>query len=284
VHRAWQQLVIGAVLACVLLTSGTALAFHAGNLFDAEPGSGGGGGLFYVGSPRERGWTCAACHLNAPRRTRVAASSDPPELIGGGAYAPGQRYRLTFVLENEYLGLSSPRSNYNTIVLSAISGQTTAAGSFSGYAAEDYHARGTAILASAGRTPNETTWAFDWTAPVAGTGQVRLFVAVVDGNAAKSDPNVTLTDPFGDDLAVGQLTFAESGTVVGSAVLPPARYVFGGEGAPDAAPTVKPLTPRPAPLTTGLARILALGAALAVALGLLASALLGRRPRVARAR
>jgi len=276
--------VIASVAACVLLTSGTALAFHAGNLFDAAPGSGGGGGLFYVGSPRERGWTCAACHLDAPRRTRVGASSDPPELIGGGVYAAGQRYRLTFVLENEYLGLSSPRSNYNAIVLSALTSQASSAGSFSGYAAEDYHARGNSILASAGRTPNETTWSFDWVAPAAGTGQVRLFVAVVDGNAANSDPTVTLTDPFGDDLAVGQLSFAEGGTVVGTAVLPPARYVFGGRDAPDVAPTVKPLTPRPAPLATGSARMVALGAALAVALALLASALLGQGARMARAR
>ncbi len=233
---AGKRLVAAAAAATVLLVAGPALAFHAGNLFDTQPGGGGGGGLFYTGSPREHGWTCAACHIEAPLLARVSVASDPPELMAERRYLPGQSYRLTFKLLNESRGLASPLSNYNSIVLTALDPGRRAAGSFSGYAASEYYARGTAILASAGRTPNEIEWSFDWTAPAASTGHVGLYVAVVDGNGANSTATTTLTDPFGDDLALGQFSFGEGGTT--PAAVSPAPSSFGGEGAepPRAAP------------------------------------------------
>lgn len=283
-HRAGQRILIGNAFACVLFTSGTALAFHTGNTFDLQPGSGGGGGLFYTGSPRERGWTCAACHLGAPLRTRVNAGSDPPDLLAGRSYSPGQRYRLTFVLENEHAGIASTRSNYNTIAISSLTAQGLVTGSFSGYAAEDFYARGTSILASAGRTPNQTSWAFDWTAPAAGTGPVRFYIAVVDGNGANSDPNTTLTDPFGDDIAVGELAFSEGGTVVGGASAPGGRVVFGGEppGRFEPRPVAPPHPPHPPLPQDWSDRMIAAAAALLVALGLAVSALFARRNPAAR--
>jgi hypothetical protein len=224
------------------LLAGPALAFHAGNLFDVPPGGGGGGGLFYTGSPREHGWTCGACHIDAPGRSRVSVSSDPPDLVAAGTYAPAQTYRLSFALTNEYLGLGSPLSNYNSIVLTAVDRTRAPAGAFSGFAAADYYTRGMNIIASAGRTPNETAWAFDWTAPAAGAGRVQLFIAVVDGNAANSTATVTLTDPFGDDVALGALTLTESA----AALLPrgtPSTRELGGprpRGIPAPPPAAEP--------------------------------------------
>jgi hypothetical protein len=212
------------------LVTGSALAYHAGNLFDVPPGGGGGGGLFYTGSPREHGWTCAACHIEAPGRSRVNVSSDPPDLITAGSYAPAQTYRLSFALTNEYLGLGSPLSNYNSIVLTAVDGARAPAGAFTGFAAAEYYTRGTNIIASAGRTPNETAWSFDWTAPAAGAGRIQLFIAVVDGNAANSTATATLTDPFGDDIALGTLTLSESAGAALPAGKPASRELGGPRG------------------------------------------------------
>jgi hypothetical protein len=106
---------------------------------------------------------------------------------------------------------------------------------------------------------------------------VHLYIAVVDGNGANSDPNTTLTDPFGDDLAVGELALFEGGAVVGGASVPPGRFVFGGKppGEPSPPPIALPRVQNHSP--DGSGRAVALAAALVVALGLLASAMFTRR-------
>jgi hypothetical protein len=274
-RRARQRFVAVAVAFVTWLVASSAFAFHAGNLFDVPPGGGGGGGLFYTGSPREHGWTCGACHIDAPGRSRVNVSSDPPELVAAGSYAPGQTYRLSFALTNEYLGLGSPLSNYNSIAVTALDRSRAPAGAFAGFAAADYYTRGMNIIASAGRTPNETSWSFDWRAPAAGAGRVQLFIAVVDGNAANSTATVTLTDPFGDDIALGSLTLAESA----SAALPrgaPVTRELGGPR-PRATPSAPPVeAPRPR-----RGRWVLGGAVVALLAGL-AVALVRRRGRRAR--
>jgi len=220
-HRTRQRLVAILALAAGALAPRVALAFHTGNVFDKPPGAGGGGGRFYNGAPRERGLDCTACHLDAPHKTRVSARSDPPELVADGRYVPGATYDLTFTLDNEYLGLGSPLSNYNAIVVSAVDAKGGGAGSFSGYAAEDFYARGSSILASAGRQPNETSWAFRFRAPDSGAGSLSLYVGVVDGNGANSPPTQTLTDPFGDDVAVGRISAREQPAAGGVSVPAP---------------------------------------------------------------
>lgn len=207
-HRARQRLVGGALWLLACTTAPPVWAFHAGNLFDKAPGSGGGGGLFYVGSPRERGWTCAACHTEAPQRLRVRFSTEPSSLLAELAYDPGATYHLSFEIENEAVGVGSPLSNYNGLAFTALdaAGGSDAAGLLGGFPAEEYYSRGANILASAGQMPNLTSFAFDWTAPNAGaSASVDFFVAVVDGNGANSAPTVTLTDPFGDDVWTTEL-------------------------------------------------------------------------------
>src|SRR5262249_25181221 len=133
-HRAGQRLLGPALAVGWLLVGSPALAFHAGNVFDLPPGSGGGGGKFYVRSPHERGWTCTACHLDAQLKTRVSATSDPPGLFTGSHYTPSQTYTLTLSLDNEYLGMSATRSNYNSLVLTVIvDDDSKDPGTFSGY-------------------------------------------------------------------------------------------------------------------------------------------------------
>jgi hypothetical protein len=188
------------------LTAGaTARAFHAGNTFDAPPGAGGGGGVFYTGSSRERGWTCAACHTGAPGSIRVDLDANPRSLFDTFAYVPGQAYAITATMVGEHAGLDAPNSNYNSIAVSVVDASGNPAGSISGYAAEDFYPSGPATIVSAGKTTGVTMWSFTWRAPAGGAGPVKVHIASVDGNGANSGATEALTDPWDDDVFVGAL-------------------------------------------------------------------------------
>lgn len=218
-HRAWlrsvTRLAALAVLLCAvvgaggLLTPGRALAFHSGAQFDDLPGKGGGGGLFYTGAPSDKGWTCTACHIGAEGKISIQLGSTPTALLQNGVYTPGQAYALTVSLRGEHLGLASGRSNFNGFALTARDSQNRPAGNISGYAPEDFYQANASTIITAGKVVGTTAWKFTWTAPSAGTGAVTFYIAMVDGNGASSPPTVTLTDPFGDDVAVGQVTLKD---------------------------------------------------------------------------
>jgi hypothetical protein len=187
-----------------------AWAYHTGATFDRAPGAGGGGGLFYTGAPRERGWTCEACHVDPPVATQVVVRIQPAELLVDRVYVPGQSYDVTVTLENEQLGRMSARSNFNGMAMTVMDESGAVAGDFSGFAAEDFYVRGRSIIASSGTTVGATEWSFRWTAPEAGRGEITLYLGVVDGNGANSPADVTLTDPFGDGVFIGYLAATES--------------------------------------------------------------------------
>src|SRR5262249_43047788 len=161
-------------------------------------------------------------------------------------------YTLTFTLDNESRGISSPESNRNSLVIAALDEASSDAGAFSGYAAEDYDATGAATLAYSGLKAGVTSWSFKWTAPSAGAGRVPLSGAVVDGNGANSPPGVVLQDPYGDDVAVGEIALSETSA---SAVLgiprTPTRRFFQGVRRPES-PEALRTSPRPAPLPAPL--------------------------------
>jgi hypothetical protein len=233
-YRAWKRsLILFALFAAALAPAATASAYHTGSLFDRPPGAGGAGGLFYTGADRERGWTCTACHVEPAGQIRIAFESEPAELAAERRYVPGRAYVVTVRLLNEHLGQGASRSNYNGIALTVADDNGTLAGSLSGFAAEQFYARGRAILASAGTRVGEVAWTFTWTAPEAGTGDVVFHLGVVDGDGAGSGPDQTLTDPFGDDVLMVEVALAES--AAGSAACepraPPVR--------PRAAPSVR---------------------------------------------
>jgi len=192
------------------VVGGSASAFHPGSDFDKSPGAGGGGGIFYAGVPREKGWTCAACHIDAPGKIKLSMVSS---LVTDRRYSPGQAYPITVQLVGEHAGLGSPQSNYNTMAVAAVLGDGSVGGRFSGYAPEDFY-DGTTTLVSAGKKVGVTSWTFTWNAPSAMLGPVTIYLCVVDGNGANAAPGVTLTDPFGDDVACGSVTVTEA--IVGS--------------------------------------------------------------------
>jgi hypothetical protein len=231
-HRAGQRSVAcsvarwGRVLAGWILALGsaggvqTAWAYHTGATFDRQPGAGGGGGLFYTGAPRERGWTCEACHVDPPVPVQVVVRIEPGALLVDRVYVPGQSYDLTVTLENEQLGRMAARSNFNGMAMTVMDESGAVAGDFSGFAAEDFYVRGRSIIASSGTTVGVTEWSFRWTAPEAGRGDITLYLGVVDGNGANSPADVTLTDPFGDGVFTGYLAATESSAAPASATGP----------------------------------------------------------------
>ena len=193
-----------------LFVPAAALAFHSGAQFDDLPGKGGGGGVFYTGAPSDKGWTCTACHIGSQGQITIGLTSVPSTLFQAGAYAPGQAYKLTVSLRGEHLGQSSSRSNFNGFALTVRDAQSRVAGMISGYAPEDFYQANAATISTAGKIVGTTMWSFTFTAPPAGTGAITFYLAMVDGNGANSSANATLTDPFGDDVAVGKVTLKDS--------------------------------------------------------------------------
>lgn len=185
----------------IALYPGVADAFHAGALFDKKPLAGGGGGLFYTGSARDRGWTCAACHTDATRKMRVTVSSEPPELFTTGRYVPGQKFQISIEMDADRLGLGAGLSNVNSFAMTILQGDKSDAGSFSGTIG-DFVTVGAAIT-SAGLKQAETRWQFNWVAPDDAVGPLFVNLAVMDGNGANSGPTETINDPFHDDLFLG---------------------------------------------------------------------------------
>src|SRR5262249_5985512 len=105
------------LIACLTITwPKQAAAFYARGYFGLSADLGGGGRLYYTGSPTERGWDCTACHVDAPGIVRVTLVTDPPELITDQRYVPGLSYNIDAVLENETKGLDS-KYNSNGMLL-----------------------------------------------------------------------------------------------------------------------------------------------------------------------
>lgn len=196
-----EPLIVGCLVLAV--TAGNAGAFHVGTKFDEPPGAGGAGGLFYTGSSRDRGWDCAACHIE-PRGTLVLrVTSQPPELLAEQTYQPGAAYVITIAMTDPagQLGLAATRSNFNGMAISTLDEAGAPTGVFSGFDPGRFSARGTSFLASSSPVVNETSWSMTWTAPTTGV-PIAIDLGVVDGNGAGQTSQTTLTDPLGDDAAM----------------------------------------------------------------------------------
>jgi hypothetical protein len=218
VRRARQRSIAAlSLVALAGLAPATARAFHAGNLFDKPPGAGGGGGLFYTGAPRDKGWDCTACHQGPPGKIQIRLRADPPDLLQTFRYTPGQTYTFDVTMEGESAGLGSPLSNFNALAVSIVDPKGAPVGSMSGFAAEEFYSGWPTTIVSGGQRVGATSWSFQWIAGEAGAGPVSIFVAAVDGNGADSPPDQTLTDPFGDDVFVGTVSLEEGGATASAA-------------------------------------------------------------------
>lgn len=195
-------------LAAVMGGASRASAFHTATLFTTSAGAGGADYVFYTGSRRDHGWTCAACHVEGPGQLRVLLSADNG-LLDGRAYVPDTTYQFTIAMREERLGLGAARSNFNGMAAVFHDAEDRPAGSLVNVPADRYITLLGTTLLSSSTAVGVTSWSFGWVAPPAGTGPVTMYLAVVDGDGAGSGPTETLTDPFGDDVVVTRLRFDE---------------------------------------------------------------------------
>ena len=187
----------------------SALAFHGRADFGKRGIEGGGGGMYYTGSPRSRGYDCTVCHLDAPGRIRVTVDSDPPGLISEQRYVPDQTYALTVRMLGEHRGLGE-MLNPNTFTAEITDRDGAQMGLFAGLGPNVERPSSEELVVARGETDAQTEWSFEWTAPQPGAGTLDLWLAAVDGDGAESRLGRT-GDPFGDDVFTGHLVLAEDG-------------------------------------------------------------------------
>ncbi len=190
----------------MLSISSSAHAFHEVASFSRTANSGGGGGMYYSGSKRFKGYDCSICHVDAQRRIAVEVNSP----LTSGVYTPGLIYPVTVRLLGEHRGLQSA-FNPNTFVADF----TDAAGNPVGLVASG----GQQVLLEAERTvavaegfgEGETEWTFSWWAPSEGS-QATLHIAMLDGDGA-DDSERRFIDPLNDDVATYALALCPVDTV-----------------------------------------------------------------------
>ncbi|HEX4449841.1 MAG TPA: DUF4266 domain-containing protein [Kofleriaceae bacterium] len=220
----------------LLAIAALACGFSAGAQFDLDPvASDGAGGIAFDGSPRWTSHTCAVCHTNAPGLISIRLEADHPELFTTG-WTASMQYHLRVVMDGETEGLafkaSGDNCGFSTTPYAAcdlngfalevddvggdargsyqvVAGSDCATGSATVIGADAYILKdGTAAIYS-GVHSGTTSWDVCWTAPASGAGTLTAYIAAVDGNGGSGSafPN----DPYGDDVAAGQVPLFEVG-------------------------------------------------------------------------
>jgi hypothetical protein len=196
-------LVAAAIAAAALAASRPAHAFHPPASFDAPASTGGGGGMYFTGAPRDRGYDCTICHVDSEAAIAAEIAWTPAV---PGAYEPGAIYQLEVRLAGEHAGFGAA-TNPNSFMAELVDDAGAAAGLI-GNLGTRVRAVGDGTVIG-GEPIGGDTWTFAWQAPDAGTGAVTLHLGLVDGDGAGSATTV-MTDPNRDDVAVVALRLCES--------------------------------------------------------------------------
>ncbi|MGB3949023.1 MAG: choice-of-anchor V domain-containing protein [Bacteroidia bacterium] len=181
------------VISAIALTAISSIVFI--ELSSPAGANGGGAPSARTGSPGDGG-NCTSCHNGTATTQAGLITSDIP-LTG---YVPGTTYTITASITTngvtEYGFQISPQSTsgalLGTLTATNTAGtQLTTSGKYI-----THKSAGTAF-------PSGTaTWSFDWTAPVAGTGDVTFYGAF---NSANSNNNTA-----GDIITLSSLTASEN--------------------------------------------------------------------------
>jgi len=177
--------------------------FHPAASFEKSANEGGGGGLFYTGALRDKGYDCAICHVDPAEQVAIELVAEPA--LSGGTYTPGTEYAITLTMVGEHRGFGAV-SNRNTFLAEVVTDADAPAGSFAADLDRFELVDDDRVVASAAGA--ETTWSFTWQAPASGAGALTFHVGLVDGDGA-SDPGSSSTDPNGDDVAMLALRLCE---------------------------------------------------------------------------
>jgi hypothetical protein len=216
-----------------------ARAYSDGSTFARDPSvdsTGGGGGLYFTGSPRQHGLGCAVCHVGGPTDLQVEVSAllegEPVDLLGRG-YAPGGLYQLQvafvedrLVPEGGCLGHEDEPCDINTFALELLDGAAAPAGTLCPEAPSApgcggcrvKRAQGTLTDAGCGVIVADafddatftwrngvTRYTFFWQAPEEDVGPVTLYLAGVDGRGRESADG-ELTSYQNDGVLTAQRT------------------------------------------------------------------------------
>lgn len=191
--------------------------------------------IYGTGSTRDRGVTCAHCHIKAPGAIDASIAPSPAwQNVGGSlAYKPGQTYSITVSLLNESKGVTTPTNNLNGFALTIEKASGQGAGVFQNDAATPVTTNNctstrvvntteTSLIAAGVTTylispttagggcytvifmpkTNSTVWNFKWTAPAIGSGPLTIYYGVVDGDTNGKDSK-------NDDVKIGTIKLAE---------------------------------------------------------------------------
>lgn len=175
----------------------------------AGTGKPGAGGIYGTGGQTDFGVKCSHCHIPdpaMPSRIDVRVDAAPAfQDLGGGdlGYVPGQRYAITINLLNENRHATPPGQDKNGFAATVENASGRRAGRFISDSGQDSASCPSTVpittdVQRAGRTsllygdchgvlfiarPFLTQWRYDWIAPSSGSGELKMFVGVVDGDA-----------------------------------------------------------------------------------------------------
>lgn len=209
-----------------LAPSSPAFAFHGGHTFERSANEGGGGGMFFDGSPRFKGYTCAVCHVRTceschgddeededeggeddDEALRVEVTSDPSELVRDRRYTPGATYAIRVRLRGEHLGLRS-RSRIRTFVAEIDDDDAVPVGGYSFDEQAILAWDGGRVIAARG-TEDQREWTFDVTMPGPGAGGLTLYLSAVATISGRDDDVVRVVGPLDDAVAAYSRSFCE---------------------------------------------------------------------------
>jgi hypothetical protein len=225
------------MLLAALLPS-AAWAYSSAAQFDTGPSAdstGGAAGIYYTGSPRFQGQSCAGCHTGGEAQMQIELASSPPDLFDGG-YTPGSTYLIKVDLVDNLRRATDcdahagEACDLNLFAIEALDPRGRPAGTLCPVAptagcdgdvgSPTRRTRdGTTLLAN-GLTfspdgvplfrDGETRYDFYWQAPSTDLGPVAFWLAAVDGDGAAANPDLP-TDVAGDATGVFKVTICGPG-------------------------------------------------------------------------
>lgn len=226
-----------------------ALAYSDGSTFARDPSvdtTGGGGGIYFTGSPRQHGLDCAVCHVGGPTDIEVEISAllrgEPEDLFGLG-YEPGGLYEIQVAFAEDRLapeggceGAEDEPCDINAFAIELLDGQAEPAGIVCPEeptgdgcgGCRNHRTQGTltdaecsVIVADAfdGVTfkwrNGVTSYSFFWRAPTDAVGPVTVYVSGVDGRGKESEDG-EITTYRNDGVVTAQRTIGDVGIGGGS--------------------------------------------------------------------
>jgi hypothetical protein len=223
---------IGALAAISLVSVGVVAFPQSGEWHATATAQRPGGGDVYAnGSTRDFGITCNHCHINDKNQQGhidfiITPSPAWSKVNNLDAYKPGQLYAMTVTMAKagqttpgDNLGAAGNNNNINGFTLTVEDAGGNPKGTLRGDAVPN--ACPPNAPAPDATVPGKTTytyndcrtivsldqpqvilqWSFTWMAPAAGTGDLTVYYAAVDGDGKKTS--------YGDDVKVGNLKLKE---------------------------------------------------------------------------